>query len=50
MWDHIGTLHNAIPDYGPDEPRWMKRCQVVADKIFDPAFQQAHLGSAALAR
>jgi taurine dioxygenase len=49
MWDHIGTLHNAIPDYGPDEPRWMKRCQVVADKIFDPAFQQAHLGSAALA-
>jgi taurine dioxygenase len=46
MWDHIGTLHNAIPDYGPDEPRWMKRCQVVADKIFDPAFQQAHLAPA----
>jgi taurine dioxygenase len=49
MWDHIGTLHNAIPDYGPDEHRWMKRCQVVADKIFDPAFQQTHL-TPALAR
>jgi hypothetical protein len=24
----------------------MKRCQVVADKIFDPAFQQAHLAPA----
>jgi taurine dioxygenase len=38
MWDHIGTLHNAIPDYGPDEHRLMKRCQVMADKIFDPEF------------
>jgi taurine dioxygenase len=38
MWDHIGTLHNAIADYGPDEPRLMKRCQVMADRIFDPAF------------
>ena len=38
MWDHIGTLHNAIADYGPDEPRLMKRCQVMADKVFDPTF------------
>lgn len=38
MWDHIGTLHNAIADYRPDEPRLMKRCQVMADKIFDPEF------------
>lgn len=38
MWDHIGTLHNAIPDYGPDEPRLMMRCQVMADRVFDPAF------------
>jgi alpha-ketoglutarate-dependent taurine dioxygenase len=38
MWDHIGTLHRAIADYGPDEHRLMKRCQVVADRIFDPAF------------
>ena len=21
MWDNIGTMHNAIPDYRPDEPR-----------------------------
>jgi taurine dioxygenase len=38
VWDHIGTLHNAIADYGPDEHRLMKRCQVMADKIFDPGF------------
>jgi taurine dioxygenase len=43
VWDHIGTLHNAIADYGPDEARLMKRCQVMADKIFDPAFQQRFL-------
>jgi taurine dioxygenase len=41
MWDHIGTLHNAIADYGPDEHRLMKRCQVMADKVFDPTFLQA---------
>jgi taurine dioxygenase len=40
VWDHIGTLHNAIADYGPDEHRLMKRCQVMADRIFDPAFLQ----------
>src|SRR5690349_2146962 len=38
MWDHIGTLHNAIPDYTADEPRLMLRCQVMADRIFDPDF------------
>jgi len=38
MWDHIGTLHNAIPDYLPHEHRLMKRCQVMADRVFDPAF------------
>ncbi len=43
VWDHIGTLHNAIADYGPDEPRLMKRCQVVADRIFDAAFRQRAL-------
>jgi len=41
VWDHIGTLHNAIPDYGPDEHRLMKRCQVMADRIFDPTFLRA---------
>ena len=48
MWDHIGTLHNAIPDYRPDEPRLIKRCQVMADRIFDPAFVREHLAQAAV--
>jgi taurine dioxygenase len=47
MWDHIGTLHNAIPDYRPDEPRLMMRCQVMADRIFDPEFVRASLGELA---
>lgn len=47
MWDHIGTLHNAIPDYGPTEHRLIKRCQVMADRIFDPAFVSQGLLQAA---
>ena len=31
MWDNIGTLHNAVADYGPDEPRFILRVQVMAD-------------------
>jgi taurine dioxygenase len=46
IWDHIGTLHNAIPDYGPDEHRLMLRCQVMAADIFDPDFQQRWLKAA----
>ena len=46
MWDHIGTLHNAIPDYRADERRLIKRCQVMADRIFDPAFVRGHLADA----
>ena len=38
VWDHIGTLHNAIPDYAAHEHRLMKRCQVMATRVFDPAF------------
>jgi taurine dioxygenase len=34
MWDNIGTLHNAVADYRPDEPRLIKRCQVMADRVF----------------
>jgi taurine dioxygenase len=48
MWDHIGTLHNAVPDYRPDEHRLIKRCQVVADRIFDPAFVREHLAQATI--
>ena len=43
VWDHIGTLHNAIADYRADEPRLMKRCQVMADRIFDPEFLRGAL-------
>jgi len=40
VWDHLGTLHNAIPDYLPHEHRLMKRCQVMADRLFEPGFIQ----------
>lgn len=46
VWDHLGTLHNAIPDYGPGEPRLMLRCQVMADRIFEPSFRQQWLAAA----
>ena len=38
VWDHIGTIHRAIADYRPDEIRLMRRCQVMATKVFDPQF------------
>jgi len=44
VWDHIGTWHNAVADYGPDEHRLMKRCQVLATKVFDPEFRRRALG------
>jgi taurine dioxygenase len=34
MWDNIGTVHNAVPDYRPDEPRYMRRVQVMATKDY----------------
>jgi taurine dioxygenase len=34
MWDNIGTLHYAVADYGAHQPRLMRRCQVMADWIF----------------
>ncbi len=40
IWDDLCTMHNAWPDYGPDEHRLIKRCQVMADRVFDPAFTQ----------
>jgi taurine dioxygenase len=40
IWDHLGTIHRAIADYGPDEIRLMQRCQVMATKVFDPDFQR----------
>ena len=38
IWDHLGTLHRAIADYRPDEIRLIRRCQVMATKVFDPDF------------
>jgi taurine dioxygenase len=37
MWDNIGTNHNAVADYGPDEHRYIKRCQVMATRFFGPS-------------
>jgi taurine dioxygenase len=34
MWDNMGTLHNAVPDYTPQEHRYIKRCQVMATRYF----------------
>jgi taurine dioxygenase len=49
MWDDLLTLHNAQADYGPDEPRLIKRVQVMADRIFDPDFLRQALGERELA-
>jgi len=35
LFDNIRTLHNAIPDYKAHEHRLMKRCQIMADKVFE---------------
>lgn len=48
VWDDLVTLHCAVADYGPAEHRLIKRCQVMADRIFDPAFVRAHLAQAAV--
>ncbi len=45
VWDHIGTLHSAVADYRADEHRLMKRCQVMADRIFEPAFVREALSA-----
>jgi taurine dioxygenase len=35
MWDNMGTLHNAVADYRADEHRYIKRCQVMANRYFE---------------
>jgi taurine dioxygenase len=37
IWEDIGTIHQAVADYGPDEHRLIKRCQVMADRHFKEA-------------
>src|SRR6266581_1483999 len=34
VWEDIGTIHNAVADYGPDEHRLVKRCQVMATMFY----------------
>jgi taurine dioxygenase len=34
VWDDLVTIHNAIADYGPTERRLIKRCQVMATRLF----------------
>ena len=41
LWDHLGTIHRAIADYRPDEIRLIRRCQVMATKVFDPEYLRA---------
>jgi taurine dioxygenase len=36
LWEDIGTIHNAVADYGPDEHRLIKRCQVMATRFLPP--------------
>jgi len=38
MWDDLLTLHKAVADYGPTEHRLIKRCQVMADRVFDASY------------
>jgi taurine dioxygenase len=38
LWDNIRTIHNAVADYGPDEHRYVRRCQAMADLVFQPEF------------
>ena len=33
LWEDIGTIHNAVADYGPHEHRLIKRCQVMANRF-----------------
>ncbi|MEI8035252.1 MAG: TauD/TfdA family dioxygenase [Betaproteobacteria bacterium] len=39
LWEDIGTIHNAVADYRSDEPRLIKRCQVMAN-TFGQSFAQ----------
>ena len=41
MWDNIGTVHNAVADYLPEEPRYMRRVQVMATGDYRVSSPQA---------
>lgn len=44
IWDDLVTLHKAVADYGPTEYRLIKRCQVMADRVFDEDYLSAPSG------
>jgi len=48
MWDNMGTIHNAVADSLPTEPRYIKRCQAAATRFFhaDGPPRPQHLGLA----
>ena len=46
MWDNLSVLHCATLDYGPDEPRLIRRSQAFSDKVRNPAFVKAALDAA----
>lgn len=46
MWDNMSSLHCATLDYEATEPRLMKRCQILSDKIRDQSFINAALAQA----
>lgn len=33
VWDNLRVIHKAVADYRADEPRLIKRCQVMADQL-----------------
>ena len=43
MWDNIGTMHNAVADYSPNEHRYIRRCQVMATQFYGPQGTRAPL-------
>jgi len=45
VWDHLRTWHCAVADYSADEHRLMKRCQVMADRVFEPGFVRSALAA-----
>lgn len=45
IWDNLWTWHNARADYRPDEPRHMKRCQVLAHDILNPEWVRTALAA-----
>lgn len=45
VWDNLSTIHMAVPDYTADEKRLMFRCQVMADKVFQPGWADAALAA-----